>query len=741
MNWDEMFPAGAPQPLMPGQQPAPRQAAPNDVIVRGPDGTENRFPVGTPQEAILQAMQQRYAGGASPYNPPGAVHTQTPLPGQDPAQSAARDLLPSLGTGIAQGAYELATLPATGLRLATGAANWVSEDLLGGQPLFPDNGLMQPVFDAQDRGRDWMAETLHQPTTTAGEFARTIGEFVPGAAALGPGNFLGNTVRYGVIPGALSETAGQITEGTDLEPWARVAAGLLGAGAGAIQASAGAGAGVPGATGVALGILARNLRGANITRAEIEAAEALVREAQSIGVPVTWIEAIHRSTNGRVDATMLQSFTESARGGQPVMSDFMAGRPAAAAAAAAREFPNIGASASPTALGQVGQEMADFYISRVREQINEVTRPLLREAEGATVDPIAFGRLYNEPLVQEAIREIRASNVYGREVAGFPDDSVAMMQALKVYFEDLASKASGDRINFAASVYGQQATAARQAGVDASPVYGDWLTNQTNLRRDYLAPLEGGPLGTIAGTDDLAAQTAALFQRNPSPGTAAEVGTAVRALVDVNPDAAASLVRSHVEQVFDQATRDLVRGENQFGPARFVAELRGNSEQAAVIEAALRALPDGAARWEGLDALMRVFEATGARLPPNSRTTFNTAMEGQSTGGTRLGSLGSLMLSPTKWPRAVSDFAADFRSGRNMAELARIITDPASGPLLRRLAMGGPLQDMVAVASTLIAQAGATAGGRNYDFEQPRLGSLIPPLSPAPAPVANVNRY
>src|SRR5699024_3019749 len=49
--------------------------------------------------------------------------------------------------------------------------------------------------------------------TRAGKFAGTIGEFVPGAMLAGGGT-LGNAIRYGAVPGAASEAAGQLTEGT-----------------------------------------------------------------------------------------------------------------------------------------------------------------------------------------------------------------------------------------------------------------------------------------------------------------------------------------------------------------------------------------------------------------------------------------------------------------------------------------------------------------------------------------------
>lgn len=75
----------------------------------------------------------------------------------------------------------------------------------------------------------------YTPQTMPGEFAKTVSEFVPGAIVAGPlGSAPKNVLRYGVLPGVASETAGQATEGmevsgVDVEPWARTVGGLLGA--------------------------------------------------------------------------------------------------------------------------------------------------------------------------------------------------------------------------------------------------------------------------------------------------------------------------------------------------------------------------------------------------------------------------------------------------------------------------------------------------------------------------------
>lgn len=79
---------------------------------------------------------------------------------------------------------------------------------------------------------------LYQPQTIPGKYASTIAEFAPGM--LVPGGGAGSTAaRIGgkvlntVVPAVTSETAGQLTEGTPYEPWARGVAGVAGGLAGA----------------------------------------------------------------------------------------------------------------------------------------------------------------------------------------------------------------------------------------------------------------------------------------------------------------------------------------------------------------------------------------------------------------------------------------------------------------------------------------------------------------------------
>ena len=67
--------------------------------------------------------------------------------------------------------------------------------------------------------------TEYQPQTTAGEYARTGGEFVGGALAMPYGGPL-RAAKSVVLPAMASETAGQMTKGTEMEGPARLAAAI-----------------------------------------------------------------------------------------------------------------------------------------------------------------------------------------------------------------------------------------------------------------------------------------------------------------------------------------------------------------------------------------------------------------------------------------------------------------------------------------------------------------------------------
>jgi hypothetical protein len=84
----------------------------------------------------------------------------------------------------------------------------------------------------------------YEPQTTAGKYTRSAAEFAPAFLSnpyKGGAQLLGR-VAIGAGAGLASEAAGQATEGTAAEPWARAGAGILagGAGLGALEGTKGA---------------------------------------------------------------------------------------------------------------------------------------------------------------------------------------------------------------------------------------------------------------------------------------------------------------------------------------------------------------------------------------------------------------------------------------------------------------------------------------------------------------------
>lgn len=135
------------------------------------------------------------------------------------------DVAKSAGIGVVQGGLGLATLPgnleALGRMGINGAAH-----LMGAESDVVDRDTALTNYnDLKGRVEGYTGE-FYKPKTTAGEYARTVGEFLPNAIG-GPAGLAGKTAAV-VGPALLSETAGQLTEGSKYETAARIAGALAG---------------------------------------------------------------------------------------------------------------------------------------------------------------------------------------------------------------------------------------------------------------------------------------------------------------------------------------------------------------------------------------------------------------------------------------------------------------------------------------------------------------------------------
>lgn len=151
--------------------------------------------------------------------------------------STLSDIGQSALSGLRQGAEYLAggigdvnELTSEGISYLAGKLGASPETQAGiekyGRFLSP-SGLM-PTSEEINKVGNMAFGKPYQPQTTAGEYADTIGQFAP-AAAISPGT-IARRAALALIPGVSSETAGQATKGTSIEPYARLAGALVGGG-------------------------------------------------------------------------------------------------------------------------------------------------------------------------------------------------------------------------------------------------------------------------------------------------------------------------------------------------------------------------------------------------------------------------------------------------------------------------------------------------------------------------------
>lgn len=162
----------------------------------------------------------------------------------------AADVVKSLGTGVVKGIIGAAGMPAD---IGRGLANLaiqgggyligadqekLIDDAARAEALMSGLALSAPTSAEITRGVESVTGPMYTPRGMAGEYAQTVGEFIPAAVA-GPGGLVRKTAMA-VVPAVASEAAGQATKGTAYEPAARLAGGLVGGVAAAGRGGGGA---------------------------------------------------------------------------------------------------------------------------------------------------------------------------------------------------------------------------------------------------------------------------------------------------------------------------------------------------------------------------------------------------------------------------------------------------------------------------------------------------------------------
>jgi hypothetical protein len=184
------------------------------ITVQAPNGASVQFPEGTDSATINKVMTENFGGA-------------------DPVADVGKSLL----SGAASGATQLAGMVPDIAGLMKGAANKYLFDPLLNATIGPPSKTLSPGQQPVDinrlagsanikRGVESVTGEFYKPQTTAGKYAETVGEFLPGSV-LAPGSIPAK-IASGVGAGLTSEGAGQVTAGTGYEPYARIGGALAG---------------------------------------------------------------------------------------------------------------------------------------------------------------------------------------------------------------------------------------------------------------------------------------------------------------------------------------------------------------------------------------------------------------------------------------------------------------------------------------------------------------------------------
>jgi hypothetical protein len=622
-----------------------------------------------------------------------------PVVGQEPG--VAEDVAKSAGIGVVKGGIGLVGLPGDLGSLVSTATDYVGDKLgippeevqkfkktvstaakpvpVIGALTAPGSADIQHVVEAR-------TGKFYRPKTTTGDYAETVGEFLP-AALSGPGGVARRVITQAVLPGIASEAAGQATRGTKYETAARVAAGL---GAGGVVALASR-------PGTAAQALTHQLP-KGVTSSMVDDAQRLMEDAATRGVQLTWPEALSQVA-GRPVLSNIMRHIEASPQTEARMSEFFGSRASRMDGAARSEFDNVAPqSQSPSAIGPAAGTAAENTINDVRGAINDFTKPMYDRASVQRISPADMARVRAHPGWEEARDAVLSDPQLRRYVEGLPEDSVGFLNEVKKYLdqagENAAAPVNQQRNMQRAAGYSQDAagvrTIAERASAAVSPAGGDYaqaLAVQAHARETYLQPLLDGPLGKLAAKDTTTRDAInALFPINPLPGSSKEISTAVSAVAKRNPTAARQLVRAHIESVFNEAAKDSQSGANQAGGAKFRARLVGNPQQAENLEAAVRALPDGNQIWTGFERFLEIAEATGTRQNIGSRTAYNAELLKNEAAGRLVGDAGRIVANPTRALQPLVDRYQAWQLGRNLNQLAEILTNPKSANMLRGIA-------------------------------------------------------
>lgn len=502
-----------------------------------------------------------------------------------------------------------------------------------------------------------------QPTNVAGRAGRALGQNLP--ALVAPGSAparVANTLLPAIGAQGAEEGARALRLDEAWQERAKMLGGLLGGGVAGL-----------GAKGPTDSMLTRDTQG--IPDAQIARARALMEASP---VRLTGAEALQQVTGGASGLGTRQRVLEGTSVGREMFNPVMAERPAQVSRAVGQTLDTIAPrTQDPAALGSEIQRLGENRLTEVRRGINAAAEPHYAALENQALSAADMAALQQSPAYRAAQGQLRGNPILNEPYANLPDENLGVVNEVTKQLDQLQAQANPGELNpqgnmTLASRFGEARGLVDDLASAASP---DWrLARQIGSegRTQLLEPLQQGPVGDLARTSDVQQQAATLFPSNPPEGFANIAPEAIAALGPRGAD----LSRQHLSSAFNEASQNLQSGANQYGGAKFAAQVAGNPAQREVLMANIQqAAPESVSDIENL---LQALEATGKRQQPGSQTAYNME-ELRSLGDAGVtGNILATGLNPTGTFRRMGEGFKDLSTRVNARRLSEILlSDPA----------------------------------------------------------------
>ncbi len=598
-------------------------------------------------------------------------------------------LTENLMTGAGKGLAGIPSMPRTVADVVKTGEQAVAKEFPGFQiPAATPIGMavavskLWPTFEETHGLLTKMGWENKEANTTADKYEQSIGEFMAGNPTAKARTAVGN-----IASSLLSESAGQISEGSKYEWLARVFGALAGGaateGASALRSTTGE-------------VLQDRLQG--VTKGEFEAGKVLQQQSREAGVPLMGAEALDSAPLQR-----LSSDVAASPYGQPIIEQALKNRPQEVTQAVGTLKGKIAPETIPSEMAARASNAATESIRGAEKARTEAVRPLYKQAGAVQVpieeiDPIIASisnqssRTTNPALLGE-LDSLKSQIVKA-------DGNLDMLSSIRRDFRDRIETPA-----FGATTLSKEAsskitpilTQIEETLSKSSPDYKEANALYAEITRQVVDPLKASGVGKIAGggfdpkdTQNINNAISVLTDyKSVRPKDIRQVATE---LGKIDTTVFPSMVRVVLDNAFDKASKKLLSGENRNMGALFTKEIYGTPQQAknlrAMIEqSAIANNGNPKLAWHGFENMLKILERTG-RIPGSGSQTAPRQQLSAELARSKTAAAGDII--STSPLSSINKGIRQWQERGRYKELATILSDPNSVEKIEQLARMAP---------------------------------------------------